>query len=74
MKKLLFIPLLITILSGCYNTTTTTTTGQDMQMLQSKYPFVYRLHGYRYITADSAHMYDVTIEKDGKISSIVKIK
>jgi hypothetical protein len=45
-----------------------------MQMLQSKYPFVYRLHGYRYITADSAHMYDVTIEKDGKISSIVKIK
>jgi len=72
MKKLLFIPLLITILSGCYNTKTTT--GQDMQMLQSKYPFVYRLHDYRYITADSAHMYDVTIEKDGKISSIVKIK
>jgi hypothetical protein len=71
MKRLFFI-LIAFIAISCGDKLTTV--SQDTQMLQSKYPTVYRINAERYITADSNHVYDVRVTSDGKILSTVKIK
>lgn len=71
MKKLSVLLAAIVALTSCNNTTTK---SQDMQMLQSKYSVVYNLNMNRFITCDSAHVYDVWLYNGGTIKSIVKIK
>lgn len=55
----------------------TTTTSQDIMMLQKKYPkaVVYNLSlGNRFIVVDSLGILDVKVSPEGSIYSIIKIK
>jgi hypothetical protein len=70
MKKAIILLATAAAFASC----TATTTGEDTQMLQKKYEHVYRISAYRYITFDSAHVYDVTVTSKGWIESAVKIK
>ena len=73
MKKLLLGAILLFSLFSCSNQTTT---SQDVEMLQKKYPNgnVFMINNGQYIIADSLHTYSIKITADGKISSTVKIR
>lgn len=70
MKKLFASLAVVAALCSC----NWTTIAEDTQMLQSKYPLVYRLEQFRYVCADSVHIYDVRVKGEGTIESIVIIK
>ena len=61
------------LLNGCSDTTTS---YQDTEMLQTKYPnsVVYKIKSDRYIVIDSLHALDVRVSLSGEITSTVKIK
>lgn len=73
MKKVIAMFIVSALLVSC---DTTTTTSQDTEMLQKKYPksIVYRVDYYRYIVADSTNVLDIRVESNGDIRSTVKIK
>jgi predicted small secreted protein len=62
--------LMCALLASC----NTTTSQQDIQMLQSKYETVYQVNVWNYITCDSTHVYHVRVKRDGQIESTIKIK
>ena len=72
MKKLITIFSFGVLLVSC----NTTTTSQDTEMLQKKYPksVVYMISSIRYIVVDSTNVLDVRVGTTGDIRSTVKIK
>jgi PBP1b-binding outer membrane lipoprotein LpoB len=74
MKRIIAILSIGMFLTGC--DTSTTTSYQDTEMLQTKYPnsVVYKINSYRYIVIDSLHALDVRVNLSGEITSTVKIK
>lgn len=70
MKKLIMLLGVGIVLSSC----SWTTVAEDTQMLQKKYPTVYRITEFRYICIDSANVYDVRVAGKGYIESTIKIK
>jgi hypothetical protein len=70
MKKLVVLFSVLIALSSCNYTTS----REDTQMLQSKYQTVYQLNLFNYITIDSIGVYHITVTKDGKIGTKIKIK
>lgn len=72
MKKLLLGVILSFSLSSCH----ATTEYQDLQMLQKKYPKagIMRMRNSQYIVADTLHTYSITLDNNGDIFTMVKIK
>ena len=69
MKKLLSVLALGILLTSC----NWTTSLQDTQWLQTKYPTVYRVDPTDYICIDSMGTYHIHVTIDGQITSKVKV-
>jgi len=72
--KLLSITTLMCVLFSMVGCSSNTTCKQDQQMLQRKYSTVYQINSLQYICIDTVGIYDVSVNMEGKIVSIVKIK
>ena len=74
MKRIIVILGIGMFLIGCSDKTTTS--YQDTEMLQTKYPnsVVYKINSDRYIVIDSLHALDVRVNLSGEITSTIKIK
>lgn len=72
MKKLVMILVLAATLVSCGDTSTT----QDLQMLQTKYPtsIIYRINTHNYTICDSTHVYHIEVTDNGEIFTTIKIK
>ena len=70
MKKLLSVLALGILLTSCNSTSP----SQDTQMLQTKYPTVYRVDPTDYICIDSMGTYHIHVTLDGQIHSKIKVK
>jgi len=70
MKKLLSVLALGILLTSC----NWTSTSQNTQMLQTKYPTVYSVNSIEYICIDSIGTYHISVTIDGQIHSKVKVK
>jgi|LakMenEpi06Jul10_1017301.scaffolds.fasta_scaffold00008_4 hypothetical protein len=70
MKKLLLVFALGILLTSC----NWTSSLQDMQFLQTKYPTVYRVDVANYVCIDSIGTYHIRVTTDGQIYSKVKIE
>ena len=71
MKKLLSVLALGILLTSC----NWTSTSQNTQMLQTKYPTVYSVNSIEYICIDSiGTTYHICVVEDGQITSKVKVK
>ena len=73
MKRIIVILGIGMLLTGCSDTTTS---YQDTEMLQTKYPnsVVYKINSDRYIVVDSLHVLDIRVNLSGEITSTIKIK
>ena len=74
MKKIAILLTSLVLMTSC--TEKSTTTEQDMQMLQNKTPnsIVYRVDSWNYILCDSLNVYHITVTGDGEIEAKIKIK
>ena len=70
MKKLLSVLALGILLTSC----NWTSTSQNTQMLQTKYPTVYSVNSIEYICIDSIGTYHILVTMDGQIDSKIKIE
>lgn len=70
MKKLLSVLALGILLTSC----NWTSSVQDMQFLQTKYPTVYRVNVTDYVCIDSIGTYHISVTMDGQIHSKIKIE
>lgn len=73
MKKIVILLAAVVTLASCSKTTTT---KEDIQMLQSKFQTVYALdhHGWDYVVCDSINVYHITMGRTGNIETKIKIK
>ena len=70
MKKLLSVLALGILLTSC----NLTTSLQDTQWLQTKYPTVYKVDLTNYICIDSIGTYHIIVTGDGQSHSKIKVK
>lgn len=70
MKKIIISLAVLLSLSSCG----ITSIKSDMEMLQKKYPTVYRIDQLEYICIDSTNVYHVSVNLKGSITSTIKIK
>lgn len=71
MKKIIITLIVLIGLVSC----NTTSSNEDMQMLQSKYTTVYKINTWEYVCIDSTgRTYHVRVTSDGQIHSTIKIK
>jgi hypothetical protein len=74
MKKIAILLTSLVLITSCNEKSTTT--EQDMQMLQTKNPnsIVYRINSWNYISCDSLNVYHITVTVDGEIDTKIRIK